>query len=348
MKRREFIAGLGAVAWPLAARGQKATVPVIGFLDSGAPDPMASRVAAFRKGLSESGFVEDRNVAIEYRWANYDSARLQELAAELVRSRVAVIFTSAGTPAPLAAKAATTTVPIVFVNGLDPIQTGLVASLNRPGGNLTGLTILNSELVSKRLGLLHELVPGARRIVVLENASLPGNEAVLVALHQTASAFGAQIEDFSPNTIDDIDATFASMVQKGADALILRPHPLFFDRRSQIVELAARNALPAIYYNRRFTEAGGLVSYATDELDPFRQAGLYVARILKGEKPSDLPVMQPTKFELVINLKTTKALGLTIPPIRTGPCRYVSCGWNLHWPYPQGRKAGRSSDCAAD
>jgi putative ABC transport system substrate-binding protein len=318
MHRRSFLTLLGtsaaAAAWPLAAKAQQPAVPVVGYLDSGSAEPSANRLAAFRKGLSETGYVEDRNVAIEFRWAHNDYDRLPELAADLVRRRVAIIATPGSTPAALAAKAATTTIPIVFSGGGDPVLFGLVASLNRPGGNVTGINSMNAELMGKRLGLLHELLPGARRFAVLVNPTNPNSEYMIMDAQAAAATRGRQIEVLTASTNRDIDAAFTSLMQKGVDALLVTTDPFFANRRVQLQSLATRHAVPSIFSIREFAEAGGLMSYGSSFTDHYRQAGIYVGRILKGEKPADLPVMQPTKFEFVINLQTARTLGLEIPP----------------------------------
>jgi putative tryptophan/tyrosine transport system substrate-binding protein len=315
MRRREFIAGLGgaAAAWPLAARAQQPAMPVVGFLNSDSPETSANGVAAFRKGLSEMGYVEGRNVAIEFRWGQNDNARLPELAADLVRRRVAVIATPGSAPGALAAKAATTTIPIVFSLASDPVQIGLVASFNRPGGNVTGISSMNIELGAKRLGLLHELIPGAARFAMLVDPTLPSGEANITGGRTAAAAIGRQIEFFNASTNRDIDAAFASLAPKRIDALLITTAPFYLNRRVKIVTLATRHAVPAIYGTREFADIGGLMSYGTSQTDIYRQVGLYTGRILNGEKPADLPVVQPTTYELIINLKTAKALGLTIP-----------------------------------
>jgi len=315
LRRREFITLLGAAAvWPLAARAQQPATPVIGYLDAGAPETSARLAAAFRKGLAETGYAEGRNVAIEYRWARNEYDRLPEMAADLVRRQAIVIAAMGGTPTALAAKAATTTIPIEFGFGGDPVQTGLVASLNRPGGNITGVVTMNVEVAAKRLGLLHELVPGATRFAVLVNA----NNSAAASLTRDALAATAparwQIEFLAVSTNRDLSAAFASLAQKRADALMVTPELLFVSRRVQLLTLAARHAVPTIYPSREFTEAGGLMSYGSSFTDMYRQAGIYTGRILKGEKPADLPVMQPTTFELVINLQTAQALGIDVPP----------------------------------
>jgi putative tryptophan/tyrosine transport system substrate-binding protein len=315
MRRREFV-GLvgGAAAWPLAARAQQPPVTVIGYLVTFPRNDVDLTLAAFRKGLSEAGFVEDRNVAIEYRFAENNFDRLPELAADLVRRRVAVIVTpSAGTAPALAAKAATTTIPIVFGTGGDPIQMGLVASLNRPGGNVTGVAVMNVEIVPKRLGILRELLPKAARIGVLVNPNNPNTEPIVKGAQAAAPALGQEIEVVTAGNAREIDAAFASLAQKRIDALLINPDPLYVDRRAQIVTLATRLAMPAIFGERDSVAAGGLMSYGASQTDLARQVGLYVGRILKGEKPAELPVMQAVKFEFIINLRTAKALGLTIP-----------------------------------
>jgi putative ABC transport system substrate-binding protein len=317
VKRRDFITLLGcaAAAWPLAARAQQPAMPVVGFLHYGSPEPNVKRVAAFRKGLSETGFIEAQNVAIEFRWAAGQDDRLQELASDLVRRRVAAIATPGSTPAALAAKSATTTIPIVFAIAGDPVALGLVASLNRPGSNLTGFGFQNVELMAKRLGLLHELMPGAARVVALVNPNSPLTEIVR-DLGAAAPPLGVQIEILYASTDREIDAAFAKLVPKPGGAVVLvSPDAFFFDRRRQLVSLATRHAIPVIYSAREFTDDGGLMSYGPDLVNAFQETGIYVGRILKGEKPADLPVAQPTKFELIINLKTAKALGLDVPPM---------------------------------
>jgi putative ABC transport system substrate-binding protein len=315
MKRRELIALVGgaAVAWPLAARAQQPAMPVIGYLYLGSPEASAHLVAAFRKGLSEAGYVEGQNVAIEFRWARNDIDRLPELAADLVRRRVAVIATPGSLAAATAAKAATTTIPVVFSTGADPVQFGLVSSFNRPGGSVTGISSMNLQLGSKRLELVHELVPKAERIAVLVIDS-PFTEALTQDVLAGAAAIGRQVDVLRASTSHDIDAAFASIVQRRVDALVLTPGPLFNNNRVQLATLAARHAVPAVYSSREFAEAGGLMSYGPSITEEFRQAGIYCGRVLKGEKPADLPIMRPTKFELVINLQTARAIGLDVPP----------------------------------
>ena len=288
-------------------------MPVIGFLHSGSPEPIASRVAAFRKGLGEAGYLEGQNVAIQFRWAAGQDDRLPDLAADLIRQRVAVITTPGSTAASLAAKAATTTIPIVFLVGSDPVALGLVASLNRPGGNATGVHFPLEELVAKRLGMLREVAPSANRFVVLVNPNTAFTDAVVKELQTSASEFGLPIEILRASIGREIDAAFAKLVQKPGGALLVGPDALFVNRRAQIVTLAARHALLAIYPTRDYAEIGGLMSYGPDLADAYHQTGVYVGRVLKGEKPADLPVVQSTKFELVINLNTARAPGLSVP-----------------------------------
>jgi putative ABC transport system substrate-binding protein len=311
--RREFITLLGgATAWPLAARAQQPPMPVIGYLATDSPEAMTHRLAAFRKGLSETGYVEGHNVAIEFRWAQgYD--RLPEFAADLVRRRVAVIATPGSTPSALAAKAATTTIPIVFSTGIDPVKSGLAASLNRPGGNATGVTSMTGALGPKQLGLLQELLPGATRFAVLANANNAITDSLIKDLQSAALATGRQIGVFNANSNRDIDTVFSSLVQKPVNALVVAPDPLFGNRHVQLVLAAMYHRVPAIYFSREFVEAGGLMSYGTSQIDIYRQAGIYVGRVLKGENPAELPIAQATKFEFVINLQTAKTLGLEVP-----------------------------------
>ena len=314
LKRREFIGLLGgAAAWPLVARTQQPAIPAVGFLHAGSPEPNVNFVLAFRTGLGKTGYVEGQNLAIEFRWAAGQNARLPEMAADLVRRQVAAIVTPASTPAALAAKAATTTIPIVFTTGGDPISLGLVASLNRPGGNATGVAFMTVELTAKRLSLLHELVPGAARVIALVDPNYALAEAIIKDLQEARATLGLQVEILYAGTAREIDAAFATMVQKRADALLMTASPFFTNRRVQIVTLATRHALPVLYDIREFAEAGGLMSYGPSFRDIYQQAGIYTGRILKGERPADLPVMQPTKFELVINLTTARALGITVP-----------------------------------
>jgi putative ABC transport system substrate-binding protein len=312
MRRREFIAGLGGVAaWPLTARGQQAT-PVIGFLDPTSPDSNADRLRAFSQGLKDTGFVEGENVEILYRWAENQNDRLPSLAADLVHRHVAVIATPAG--AAFAAKAATTIIPIVFIAGEDPVKLGLVDSMARPGGNLTGINILNEELVAKRLELLRELVPGATHVAMLVDPTFIAAETTVRDLEAAARAMGLQIQVLNASTSHEIEAAFATVVRERLDALIVGGGPFFNTRRVQLAILAARHVVPMTSSARAIAEAGGLMSYGSDVLHAIRQAGVYTGRILKGAKPADLPVVQATKFELVINLTTAKALGVTVPP----------------------------------
>jgi putative ABC transport system substrate-binding protein len=314
MRRREFIAGLGAAAWPVVARAQQHSMRVVGFLAAESPDVSADLSTAFRRGLNEAGFIEGRNVTVEYRWANLQLDRLPRLVADLVRRQVAVIAATGSVSTVLAAKEATTTIPIVFNIGVDPVKAGLVAALNKPGGNLTGITSVNNQLGTKWVGLLHELLPNATRFAVLANPEDQMNVNDMIAdIRRGAAALGLQVEVLHASTGGDLETSIAGVVRKQAAALMISPSSLFLDRRAQIAMLALREGVPAIYANRNFPESAGLMSYGSNWTDTFRQSGIYCGRILKGEKPTDLPVMQPTKFELVINLKTAKALGLTIP-----------------------------------
>jgi len=317
VKRREFITLLGgaAAAWPLAARAQQPALPVIGFLGVTFAHEQPHWLAAFRQGLHETGFIEGENVLIEYRWADGQYNRLPELASDLVHRHVSVIVTPPSAPAALAAKAATMTIPLVFGVGEDPVALGLVASLSRPGGNVTGINFLIVELTAKRLGLLRELLPKAARIGVLVNPGNVGNtERTVKDVGAAATAIGLQIQVLNASSSDEIDAAFATLVSDRADALLLGPDAFFNSRRVQIAILAARHMVPAVYTVRDYVEAGGLMSYGTDLTNSVRQQGVYAGRILRGTKPADLPVVQSIKFELVINLRTAKALGLEVPP----------------------------------
>jgi putative tryptophan/tyrosine transport system substrate-binding protein len=314
VKRREFVTLLaGAAAWPRTARAQPSSVPVIGFLHTGSLELNAKLLAGFRQGLAQSGFIEGQNVTIEFRWAAGHDERLSELAADLVHRRVSVIATPASTPAALAAKAATTTIPIVFATGGDPVTLGLVASLNRPGGNVTGIAFQTVELAGKELGLLRELLPQARQFVALVNPNLALTDTLIHRLQPAAVALGLQLEIVRATTDREIEAAFATLSQSPGIALLLGPDPSFTSRRAQIVALAARHALPTMYVAREFAEVGGLISYGPDLTNAYRETGLYSGRILKGENPAELPVAQPTKFELVINQQTARSLGLSIP-----------------------------------
>ena len=313
MRRREFVSLLGgAAAWPVPARAQQPNLPVVGFLNSGSPGAFEHFVIAFRQGLGEAGYVEHRNVGIDYRWAEGQVDRLPALARELVRAQVAVIC-AGGPPTALAAKAATTTIPIVFTSGEDPVKLGLVASYNRPGGNVTGVALLVDVLGAKRLGLLREIVPAATLIAVLLNPTWPTFDTQLNDVQEAARAVGQQIHVLRANTEREIDGAFDTAKAVRAGAMMVGPSTFFTVRRDQIVGLAARDALPTIYGQREFMAAGALMSYATNLADAYRQAGVYSGKILGGARPAELPVVQSAKFELVINLKTAKALGLTVP-----------------------------------
>jgi ABC-type uncharacterized transport system substrate-binding protein len=310
--RRAFITLLGgAAAWPLAASAQQTAMPVIGFLSASSPANRAHLITAFRRGVRESGYVEGQNVAIEYRWAQDQYDRLPELVADLLRRQIAVI---AATVSAVAAKAGTTTIPIVFAIGIDPVKDGLVASLNRPGGNVTGVNILSNELGAKQLGLLHELLPGPVRIGVLVDPNWPITARFVSDVQVTASALNKQIEVLHASSGRDIDTVFAGFARKPVDALLVGGTPLANNRRVHLVTLAAYHRVPALYSLREFPEAGGLMSYGTSITDAHRQAGVYAGRILKGEKPADLPVMQSSRFEFIINLNTAKVFGLSFPP----------------------------------
>jgi putative ABC transport system substrate-binding protein len=301
-----------AITWPRAARAQQPTMPVIGILHQGSPESSASVFTSFRQGLGETGYVEGRNVAFEFRWAHSDISRLPELAADLVSRRVSVIVALASTAAGLAAKAATTTIPVVFSTGQNPVQFGLVASFNRPGGNVTGINSMNVELAGKRIGLLHELLPSAARFALLANTAA-STEPMLADVRAATSAIGVQLEVFTASTFRDIEPAFASLAQKRPGALLVSPGGPFNERRAQVATLVARHGVPALYPTREWIEVGGLMSYGPVLAEEFRQAGIYVGRILKGAKPAELPVMQPTRFDLVINLQTARAFGIEVP-----------------------------------
>ena len=314
IRRRELIIALGgAPAWPLTTRAQQAAMPVIGFLNASSPRVYAPRVAAFQQGLSEAGYIEGRNVKIEFRWAELDHDRLPELAVDLVRRKVSVIAAT-GTPPALAAKAATATIPIVFEMASDPVKLGLVASLNRPGGNVTGVTNLNMEVNSKRLELLHEVIPAATTFALLINPSDPTlAEPTMREVRASAATLGVQLHVVSATTDNEIDEAFASLAKLRVGGLVIGADALFSSRNQRLASLAVHYALPAVYLWREFALAGGLMSYGADTNDAYRLAGIYTGRVLKGEKPADLPVQQSTKVELYINLKTAKTLGITIP-----------------------------------
>jgi putative ABC transport system substrate-binding protein len=313
MKRREFITLLGsAAAWPLVARAQQPAMPVIGFLSGRSSGESTSAVAAFRKGLGDTGYTQGQNLTIEFRWAEGQYERLPALAADLVRRQVSVIAATGGPASGQAAKAATATIPIVFISGTDPVQEGLVASLNRPGGNATGVNPLLPAMEAKRLGLLREIVPNAGLIGVLLNPTLPNFNGQMNDVQEAARRVGQQVHVLRASSDEDIEATFATMAQLRAGALLVGADPFMLSRRERLVALAARYAIPAIYEVREYAIAGGLMSYGISLSDVYRMAGLYTGRILKGERPAELPVLQPTKFELVINIKTAKALGVKI------------------------------------
>jgi putative ABC transport system substrate-binding protein len=314
LKRREFISLLGgAAAWPLAARAQQSAMPVVGFLNQGLAKPSAYLAAAFRKGLNDVGYVEGQNLAIEYRWAEGNYSQLPALAADLVNRKMAGLAV-AFLPAALAAKAATSTIPICFVTGVDPVKEGLVASLNRPGGNVTGVAFLASVLGAKRLGLLHDLLPAAGVFAVLVNPTNPSAEVVSKDLQGAARTLGKQVLVLGASTQHELEGQLAALVQRRVDALIVAPDAFFDSQRDRIVTVVARHAIPTIYERRETAVAGGLMSYGANVADAFHQAGIYIGRILKGERPVDLPVLQPTRLEFVINLTTARTLDLTIPP----------------------------------
>ena len=318
MNRREFITLLGGatVAWPLAARAQQPeAMPVIGFINPTSPDVFVDEHRAFHQALKETGYVDGDNVMTVYRWAESQAERLPALVADLVHRKVAVIVSTAGAPAAFAAKAATTTIPVLFIVNEDPVRLGLVASLARPGGNLTGANFLTGEVVAKRLELLRELVPGVARVAVLVDPANPATtESTLRQLEPAASAMGLEVQVFNAGTSREIDAAFATIVRERLDALFVSPSPFFGSRRIQLTHLASRHAIPATYALRYYAEAGGLMSYGTSLRDAYRQIALYASRILKGARPAELPVVQSSKFELVINNQTARILGLTVPP----------------------------------
>jgi putative ABC transport system substrate-binding protein len=326
MKRREFITLLGgaAAAWPLAAQAQQRTMPVIGFLNIQSPDAVANRVRGFRQGLKDAGYVEGENVTIEYRWAEGRFDRLPALAAELVRRQV-VVIAAANTASALAAKAVTTTIPIVFNVAEDPVKLGLVASLARPGGNLTGANSFIGELSAKRLELLRELLPGVTRVTALVNPTTPLAESALKDIEPAARAMGMQIKVLNASSSGEINAALATFVHERPDALFVSADSVFTTRRVQLVHLATRYAVPASYFAREFPEVGGLMSYGSNQSDNYRQVGIYAGHILKGAKPADLPVVQASKFELVINAETARTLGLTVPPTLLARARDVTC-----------------------
>jgi putative ABC transport system substrate-binding protein len=315
MRRRTFISLLGgaAVAWPLAARAQQPPMPVVGFMNINSAENVPDLVAAFRQGLKETGFVEGQNVAVEYRWAQGHYDRFPEFAAEFVRRQVAVIAATGGEPSPQSAKAATQTIPIVFTANGDPIGEGLVASLRRPGGNITGLTIFGPAAVTKRVQLMQQLIPQAATLAYLMNPSHPSGEIEMTSAQTAARSSGKEMLVLRASNERELDTAFETMVQQQAGALVVASDPFFYSRRGELVSLAARHRVPAIYYLPEFARAGGLMAYGNSLPDIFRLAGVYVGRILKGEKPGDLPVVQSTKFDFVINLKTAKALGLDVP-----------------------------------
>ena len=314
-KRREFITLVGgAVAWPIAARAQQSVMPVIGFLSANRSDAFPNYIAAFHEGLAEGGFVEGKNVAIEFRFAEQRLERVPALAMDLVRRKVAVILTTGGDVPAMVAKGVTSTIPVVFLTGFDPVKSGLVASLNRPGGNLTGATVIAGQLVAKRLELLRELVPAARIVGVLANPNNPNADGDMAEAQTAGRALGQEIHVLLAEREQEVDAAFTTLALLKADALVLDADPLFANLRGKIIALVERRALPTVYYSREYADAGGLISYGASFTGLYRQGGIYVGRILKGAKPAELPVVQPTKFDLIINRKTAKALGLDVPP----------------------------------
>jgi putative ABC transport system substrate-binding protein len=316
VRRREFISTLAgaSAAWPLTARAQQRGVPVIGFLHPGSAEPNANLLAAFRKGLADTGYTEDRNVAIEFRWAHGENSRLEQMAADLVRRQVAAIVTPIGTVTALAAKKATTTIPIVFSAGTDPVKAGIVASLRRPGGNVTGVNYMAVELSAKRLSLLHELMPSAKRIALLVNPANPiPAETTVKDTEAAAETIGWHIDVYKAQTSREIEMAFAALMGNGAEALLVGAEPFFSDRRVQIVTLATRYMIPTVHFLREFAEIGGLLSYGASDFGRYHEVGIYTGRILKGEKPAEMPVVQPTQFELVVNLSTARAIGFAVP-----------------------------------
>jgi putative ABC transport system substrate-binding protein len=314
MKRRAFIAGLGAATtWPFVVRAQQSAVPVVGYLSSRSPNESAGVAAAFRQGLGQTGFTVGQNVAIEYRWAEGHYDRLPALAAELVNLKVAAILAAGGPPSALAAKKATSTIPVIFSAADDPVGLGLVASLSRPGGNVTGMSLFNSDLGAKRLALLHELVPSAGVVAYLTNPANPSAKLEVKAVQEAAKTFGVDLLVVDASTDQEIEAGFARLTERHIGAVIVAGEPFFDSRRAAIVELAAKNAIPASYSWRENVALGGLLSYGTTINESYRNSGISCGRILKGERPADLPVMQPTKFEMTINLKTARTLGLNVP-----------------------------------
>jgi len=316
MRRREFLGAFGGVAaaWPLAAHAQQPAMPVVGFLSAASSAAWAPFVAGFLKGLHEVGFIDGQNIRIEYRWAEGRLDRLPGFAEDLVQRKVAAIFTTGGSDPAKAAMTASTTIPIVFVSSADPVKTGIVQSFNRPGANVTGISLVGSALEGKRLGLLNELIPGTEPIGILVHSSYPDVDAQLSEVQEGASAIRRRIIISQVSTAGEIDAAFTTFAREGASALVVTQAILFGDQREHLATLAARYKLPTIYSQRGYTEVGGLISYGTNFVDSFRQAGTYVGKILKGSRPGELPVLQPTNFELVINLGTAKVLGLTVPP----------------------------------
>jgi len=316
MKRREFLGVLGGAAatWPVKARAQQTAMPVVGFLSVSSLDASKTNLGGFRQGLGENGFVEGRNVTILYRWADGQNDKLPAFAADLAGRPVAVVVAAGGAGAALAAKAATTAIPIVFIGGSDPVAVGLVASINRPGANVTGILSLASELTAKRLELLRELIPTATAIAVLHNPTYPESKQQLREIQEAAARTGLNVHAVSANTESDFEPMLATLANQRIDALLVTNDPFFSSQRKRLATLVGRYAIPAIYAQRQYSEAGGLMSYGTNFIEIYRQVGIYTGRILKGAKPADLPVMQPTKYEIVINLQAAKALGLTVPP----------------------------------